>query len=63
MAGSYGFLNEGQEAIVKDSVAKELVSAGLAEAVSDEQPEEPKTEAVSDEPAVSSVKIKGGKLK
>lgn len=62
MAGSYGFLNEGQEAVVKDALGKELVEAGLAEAVSTEAPEE-STEAPEDAAVKSSINLKGGKVK
>lgn len=61
IAGSYGVLHEGKEAIVKDGLGKELIDAGLAEQVSDEQPEpEPKEDAKA--APKSSVKI-NGKLK
>jgi len=53
--GSYGKLEEGQEVVIKDSLAKELIDAGLVEQVSDEQPEQKEAD-----PAKSSVKITGG---
>ena len=57
--GSYKSFPEGTEKVLKDSLAKELIDAGLAEKVSDEQPEE-ETEEKEPEPAKSSIKITGG---
>jgi hypothetical protein len=53
--GSYGSLAEGQETVIKDSLAKELIEAGLVEQVSEEQPVDK-----DPEPAKSSIKVTGG---
>lgn len=44
IAGSYGVLPEGVEAVVSDSVGKDLIDAGLAVEVKEADKEEPKEE-------------------